>query len=61
LFYLEYTRKKKETPYENKATEGGVNSFQVWIQADPTSLALSHICWKNGKFAYTCPQEGRIG
>jgi len=51
---------ENETLYENKTTEGGVNSFQVWIQADLTSLALSHTCWKDGTFTYTFPQEGRI-
>lgn len=53
-------QEKEETLYKNKTTEDRINSFQVWIQADPTSLALSHVCWKDGKFAYTCPQEGQI-
>lgn len=47
LGFFRIWKEQEETSYKNKTTEDRINSFQVWIQADPTSLALSHICWEN--------------
>lgn len=51
---------KEGTLYKNKLQKIElILSFQVWIQADPASLAVSHVSWEDGKFPYTCPQEGQ--
>lgn len=53
-------QEKEETFYKNKTTEDRNNSFQAWIQADPTSLALFHISVKMENLLTFALRKGKL-
>lgn len=53
-------QEKEETFYKNRTTEDRINSFQAWIQADPTTLVLSHICVKMENLLTLALRKGKL-